>query len=184
MAASAKTAGAPAWVDPREVGFRLVPDPSMTDAEYFHQRQAKSGPLVGKVTVAISMIELIGGLARIKDRSEAQEAAAAKYRLLHERAQIGGGRAIDYAAVKVDTSGQSGSASVEIGEDARRQYKDAVRYVGMTRSSLVERVVVYDQSISALAGKGSRARARATRDLLEALDDLAVHFRLASKRAT
>lgn len=159
------------------VQVRLVPDPAMTDAEYFHQRRTKTGPHVGKVGVAMNMLELIGGLARIKGVTEPQEAAAAKYRLLHDRAQIGGARAIDYAAVKVDTSGQAYGATAEIGEDARRQYKDAVRHLGMVRSSLVERVVVYDQSITMVAGKSSRARARGTRDLLDALDDLAVHFK-------
>lgn len=162
------------------VEVRLVQDPAITDAEYFHQRQTKSGPYVGKVGVTINMLELVGGLARIRDRTELQEAAAAKYRLLHERSQIGGARAVDYAAVKVDTSGPSDSASAEIGEDARRQYKDAVQYLGMTRSSLVERIVVYDQSVSAVAGKGARARMTATRDLLDALEDLAVHFKFAT----
>lgn len=160
---------------------RLIPDPTMTDAEYFHQRQTKSGPQVGKVVASINMLELIGGLARIRGRSEAQEAAAGKFRLLHERAQIGGARAMDYAAVKVDTSGPSQDGSSDRGEDARRQYKDAVRYLGMVRSGLVERVVVHDQSISALAGKNSRARSKITEDLLAAIDDLAVHFKLANK---
>ena len=160
----------------------MVQDPSMTDAEYFHQRQTRSGPHVGKVGVAVNMLKLVGGLARIKCTTKPQEAAAAKYRLLHERAQIGGARAIDYAAVKVDTSGPSDGATAEIGEDARRQYKDAVRYLGMSRSSLVERIVVYDQSISIVAGKGARARARVTHDLLDALDELAVLFKFSAPK--
>lgn len=82
---------------------------------------------------------------RIKGVTEPQEAAAAKYRLLHDRAQIGGARAIDHTAVRVDTSGQADVCIAEIGDDTGRQYKDAVRYLGMNRSSLVERIVVYDQ---------------------------------------
>lgn len=164
------------------VEVRLVPDPSMSDAEYFHQRRTKSGPHVGKVGVAINMLELIGGLARIKGRSEHQEAAAARFRLLHERSQIGGARAMDYAKQRVDTSGPQQDISAEVGDDARRQYRDAVRCLGMVRSSLVERVVVHDQSISAVSGKGARARQRATLELLDALDELAVHFKLATRR--
>jgi hypothetical protein len=163
----------------RHIERRLVPDPMMTDAEYFEQRRTRSGPHVGKVSAEINMIELIGGLARIRDRSEVQEAAAAKFRLLHERAQLGGARSIDYAAVRVDTSG-AGDV-VEFGEAARRDYADAVRHLGMIRSSLVERVVVYDMSLRDIAGQGGRSKAKAKKGLQEALDDLAVHFRLAPK---
>lgn len=170
----------PKWSDPRNVGFRMVPDPSMTDAEYFHQRQTKNGEHVGKVVAAISMIELIGGLARLKDRTEPQEAAAARFRTLHDRAQIGGARATDYAAARVDTSGQSPNANAEFGEDARRQYRYAVQHLGMVRSSIIERVVIHDHSISMIAGASSRARARVTRELLDGLDALAVYFKLAA----
>lgn len=174
---------APRWTDPRHVEVKLIQDPSMTDAEFWHQRQTRSGPNVGKVGAAISMIELIGGLARIKGRTEPQEAAAAKFRMLFDRAQIGGAKATDYTKQRVDTSGPQQDASAEIGDDARRQYRDAVQYLGLVRSSLIERVVVHDQAISAIAGKGARGRDRATRELLLALDDLAVHFRLATKPA-
>lgn len=164
----------------RHVERRLVPDPMMSDAEYFEQRRTRSGPHVGKVSAEINMVELIGGLARIADRSEVQEAAAARFRLLHERAQLGGARAIDYTAVRVDTSG--GGDAVEFGERARHDYADAVRHLGLIRSSLVERVVVYDMSLRDIAGGGARARSRAKADLGDALDDLAVHFRLAPRR--
>lgn len=163
----------------RQVERRLVPDPMMTDAEYFEQRRTKSGPHVGKVSAEINMVELIGGLARIRDRSDVQEAAAARFRLLHERAQLGGARSIDYAAPRVDTSG--GGDAVAFGEDARRDYADAVRHMGLVRSSLVERVVVYDMSLRDVAGQGGRNKARAKKGLQDALDDLAVHFRLAPK---
>ncbi|NGP18895.1 hypothetical protein [Devosia aurantiaca] len=173
---------APRWNDPRQVEVRLVPDPSMTDAEYFHQRQTKAGDNVGKTGAAISMIELIGGLARIKDRTEPQEAAAAKFRMLFDRSQIGGAKATDYTKQRVDTSGPQQDASAEYGDDARRQYRDAVQFLGLLQSSLVERVVVHDQAISTVAGKSSRARTRVTRELLDALDRLAVHFGLSSTK--
>jgi hypothetical protein len=158
------------------VATRMVQDPSMSDAEYFHQRQKKSGPHVGKVAARVNMLALIGGFARFRDRTEAQEAAAARFRGIWERAQIGGAKAMDYAAVKVDTSGPSEDAMFEIGEDARYQYRTAVKSLGMLRSSLVERIVVHDVSISLIAGRGARARARVTKDFLDALDDLAEHF--------
>ncbi len=86
----------------RIVAHRLVQDPSMSDAQYWHERQTKSGPHVGKVYVATNMVELIGGLARLSGATEMHIMAAAKYRMAYDRAQIGGARAADYAAVKVD----------------------------------------------------------------------------------
>lgn len=166
----------------RIIEHRLVQDPSMSDAEYFHQRQKRSGPNVGKVYIAMNMIEYIGGLARLKGASEMQIMAAAKYRNAYDRAQIGGARAVDYAAVKVDTSGPREDVLAGRQVDALESYKDAVRCLGMLRSSLVERVICHDQSLTH-RGMGARARASAKDDLLRALDDLAVHFQLTTKRA-
>ncbi len=169
-------------MDKRIIEHRLIQDPSMSDAEYWHQRQTKSGPYVGKVTAAMSMVEYIGGLARLKGASEMQIMAAAKYRMAFERAQIGGARAVDYAAVKVDTSGPSGDPLAGRTVDALEQYKRAVRFLGMVRSSLVERVICHDQSLTNRS-MGATAKAKAKKELFDALDDLAVHFRLSMKRA-
>lgn len=153
----------------------------MSDAEYWHQRQVKSGPYVGKVSAAMNMVEYIGGLARLKGASEMQIMAAAKYRMTYERAQIGGARAIDYAAVKVDTSGPRDDAlSGRVADDLER-YKQAVRYIGMIDSALVERVVCHDQPLTT-RGMGARVRARAKDDLFRVLDDLAEHFKLTTKK--
>lgn len=168
--------------DVRIVKPGLVQDPYMTDAEYHHQRQVKSGPNVGKVSVVMNMVEYIGGLARLSGANEMQITAAAKYRMAYERAQIGGARAVDYAAVKVDTSGPGEDALAGRRVDALETYTDAVRHLGMVRSSIVERVVCHDQSLTS-RGMGARARERAKRELFDALDDLAVHFQLATKRA-
>lgn len=166
----------------RVIEHRMIQDPAISDAEYWHQRQTKSGPYVGKTTAAMNMIEYIGGLARLKGASEMQIMAAAKYRMAFERAQIGGARAVDYAAVKVDTSGPSGDPLAGRTVDALEQYKRAVRFLGMVRSSLVERVICHDQSLTNRS-MGATAKAKAKKDLFDALDDLAVHFRLSMKRA-
>lgn len=166
--------------DNRVIAPRLVPDPYLTDAEYFAQRQKRSGPNVGKVAVALNLAELIGGLARL-EHTDAQEQAAARFRLLHERSQIGGARAIDYAAVKVDTSGPASHLVFEVGSDARGAYADAVSMIGSNRARLCERVIVYGQGIGAVVGRNAKARRQATQDLLSALDDLAVFFSLAAR---
>jgi hypothetical protein len=166
----------------RIVQHRLVQDPSMTDAEYYHQRNVKSGPNVGKVVVAMNMVEYIGGLSRLSGASEMQIMAAAKYRQVYDRAQIGGARAVDYAAVKVDTSGPSDDPLAGRVADDLEAYKRAVRHLGMMTSALVERVVCHDSALTT-RGMGARARARAKDELFTALDDLAEHFKLTTKRA-
>lgn len=164
------------------IEHRLIPDPSISDAEYYHQRQIKSGPHVGKVSAPFNMLELIGGLARLKGASEMQIMAAAMYRKTFDRAQIGGARAVDYAAVKVDTSGPGGDPLAGRAVEALERYKRAVRHLGMVRSSLVERIVCHDQNLTH-RGMGARARENAKAELFEALDDLAFHFQLTNKRA-
>ncbi|KKB80796.1 hypothetical protein VW35_00885 [Devosia soli] len=166
----------------RIIEHRLVQDPGITDAEYYHQRQTKSGPHVGKVYVAMNMVEYVGGLSRLQGASEMQIMAAAKYRMAYDRAQIGGARAVDYAAVKVDTSGPREDVLSGRMVDDLENYKQAVRCLGMMRSSIVERVVCHDQSLTH-RGMGARARSRAKDELFAALDDLAVYFKLTTKRA-
>lgn len=130
-----------------------------------------------------NMAVLIGGFARIADRSEMQTLAAAKLRMLHERAQLGGARALDYGAVKVDTSGPSGDIIEVIGAKARKEYMDTVQALGLMKSSVVERVVIHDMSLRDLAialelGDSGGARKAAKRQLIDAVNGLVDHFGL------
>ena len=130
-----------------------------------------------------NMVVLIGGFARINDRTEEQTLAAAKLRILHERAQLGGAKALDYGQVRVDTSGPSEEAVAEIGARARKEYMDAVQALGMLQSSVVERVVIHDMSLRELAialelGDSGGARKAAKRQLFEAVNHLVDHFGL------
>lgn len=130
-----------------------------------------------------NMVVLIGGFARINDRTEEQTIAAAKLRILHERAQLGGAKALDYGQVRVDTSGPSEEAVAEIGARARKEYMDAVQELGMLQSSVVERVVIHDMSLRELAaaldlGDSGGARKAAKRQLFEAVNHLVEHFGL------
>ncbi|MBJ6986925.1 hypothetical protein [Devosia sp. MC521] len=161
----------------RIIAARLIQDPSMSDAEYYHQRQIKSGPNVGKVMVQFNLVEYIGGLARLEGVSELQIMAAAKYRNAYERAQIGGARAVDYEAVKVDTSGPREDVLTLSVADALETYRRAAQFLGLTRSSHIERVVCHDQPLTS-RGMGARERSRAKEELLATLEDLAAHFKL------
>ena len=166
------------------VNKRRVRDPMMTDAEYAHRRSLKPEDAeVGTIEVDVNMVTRIGGLARVAGIEEAQILAAARYRDLFDRKTLGGARATDYSALRVDTSGSSSTAVLEQGDDARRGYAEAVQALGLRRSSLVEKVVCHDMSIRQVArelgeGEGGAAQERVRRQLVEAIDVLVGHFRL------
>ncbi|KKB12380.1 hypothetical protein VE25_07460 [Devosia geojensis] len=169
------------------IARRLVDNPLRTPATYLDElrRAAEHGDRrgfePGKIEAAINMQTLIGGFARVRNRTEAQMHAAARYRSIYERAQLGGSRAVDYAAVKVDTSGPAESTVLEIGEQARREYRDMVKVLGMDRSRLIEQVVCHDMSIRDVAvtrdlRDSGAGRALIVRLLKDAIDVVAEHF--------
>jgi hypothetical protein len=173
---------------PRSIGNkvatekRYVSDPMMSKAEYLHQLQMfPNQRWVGRIKADVNMSTLIGGLARIRNRTEAQTQGAAHYRSLVERAQLGGARAIDYERVKVDTSAAGSNIILEVGEHARRQLKGARARLGPERSLVAERVIVGGEAVGDVAeslglGCGGTARQKVTSILLDATDELACFF--------
>jgi hypothetical protein len=161
---------------------RMVENPLRTTATYFAELDAKPvEKQPGRIEVNVKMATLIGGFARVHGRSEAETLAAARFRGLYERAQLGGARAMDYEAVKVDTSGPQEEAVFEIGDQARREYMGAVQRLGMDASAIVEQVVVHDMSVRDLCkargeGEGGAARERMTQKLRDATNALSEHF--------
>lgn len=161
---------------------RMVENPLLTDAQFLALLDIKAADeMPGLIEVDMNMTTLIGGFARVKGRSEAQTLAAARFRGLYERSRIGGARAMDYSAVRVDTSGPSQEAVFEIGDRARREYISAVQFIGMINSNLVERVVCDEMSIRDLArmlgeGQGGAAFERIRTQLCRSIDLLVTHF--------
>jgi hypothetical protein len=85
---------------------RLVPDPSMSDAEYFAQKANNpTKPNIGKVWVDEHPTTRIGGLALIRRKLNHHEKAAEWFKNAYE-ALYGGGMApsVDLGKVRVDTS--------------------------------------------------------------------------------
>lgn len=147
----------------------------------------EQGKFAGLVEVDIRLSTRIGGLSRIKERTEWQTLAAARFRSLWDQAQIGGARAIDYERVRVDTSGSSVDVVTSMGEDARRHYAEAVQKLGMVQANLVQRVVCEDMSLRALARKlgradGFRARESLKQEVLDAMNVLVRAFHLGPAR--
>jgi len=168
---------------------RQVDDPMLTPAELEYRRSQrmkklergwvprKDDPPPGRIIANVKLTTLVGGLARIKDRTDAQVLAAARYRGLWDRIQIGGARAIDYTAVRVDTSSGPVDLVLSMGEDARREYRQAVRRLGLMGSRLVEDVVCHDRSLRDLArrsegGDGGAAQGRVRQAVLLQIDEL------------
>lgn len=161
---------------------RYVPDPSMSKAELLHQIDLNPGKKrIGQIKADVKLETLLGGVARLGNITEAQTLAAAQFKTLHEKAQLGGAKAIDYSAVKVDTSGGSVNSVLDIGEQARIDLAAAKAALGVTRTGLIEQVVIYGDTVSRIArkrgvGTGGAARSRVTGEVLEAVDVLANHF--------
>jgi hypothetical protein len=161
---------------------RMVPNPMITDALYLAELEQKTiQAQPGMIEASVNMATMIGGFARVRNRTEAQTLAVAKFRGLCERSQLGGARAIDYSAVKVDVSGSRENAEIESTDRARREYMGAVQRLGMVRSSMIERMAVYGASVRDLArgaemGEGGAARDFITREVRDAADTLADHF--------
>lgn len=163
----------------------------MSKAELLHQLdQYPDARWVGKVRADVNMSGLIGGLSRIKGRTEPQVQGAAAFRSVAERAQLGATRAIDYGAPRVDTSGPTAAAVVDTGEDARRDYARAraALGIGSKRLALAEAIIVQGASVSEVAdrlgfGRGGTGREKATHLVLDAADELARVFKFSGGRA-
>ncbi len=162
---------------------RYVPDPSMSRAELLHQiQQNPERRWVGHVKREVSMTTLIGGLARVKGRTEAQNKGAEHFRRVAEQSMLGGAKALDYARPAVDTSGQSADAIAEANADSRREYDNASRRLDKCGLRVVaELMIVKGQSAREVAetlgvGNGGTARDKITTMVLRAADELADEF--------
>ena len=166
----------------RKIEFHLRPDPSQSDAEYYH-RLNSSKPNQGQAQVAINMRELIGGYCRYKNRTPARDMAAAKFKALIEACQIANLRAVDMERPIVDTSMTPASINMEYGEQARAEYKTLFNALDRGAMTLLHRVIVEDRSQRDLVnvynlGKGSYARAKLSKMVHGAVDDLAGYYNL------
>jgi len=168
----------------RMVDSRLIDDPSVTAGllEAVATGEVETKHVSSKNT-PVNMVLLVGGLARVGTKSEAQILAAIRYSTLFDRAQIGGARAIDYAQVKVDTSGPQQDQITASQDDARRELEQAREAVGARGTSVLDTVVIGGASIRKLAAmlgysESGKGRRRAEAELMATIDVLVEHFKL------
>lgn len=168
-------------------GFRLVQDPSMSDAEFYHQRSLRpDNPNLGLVVAPFNFATYIGGFHRF-DGDEFQIAAAAKFKRLHELSQIGGAKACDLSKERVDGGGVSPEAVFEIGADARKEFLEMQAYLGRAMFRRFEYVVVggkgptaYVRFITGIHKPNARLVGRGKAEVRRIANNLAVHFGFAT----
>ena len=167
--------------------IELVPNPMITQGLL---DAVASGEVTTKheasTMAAKNQVVLVGGLARVKGKSEAQFLAAARYCYLFETSQIGPLKATDYAEMRVDTSGIRQDHVTAKQDDARSELDGARKAVGARAASIIDQIVIHGLSVRALAeklhmGQGGQARRRLEKELLDALDVLAGHFNMLPK---
>lgn len=162
----------------------LVPNPMITQGlldavesgEVTTQHDRSAGVMRNEVL-------LVGGLSRVKGKSEVQFLAAAKYCHLYETSQIGPLKATDYGQLRVDTSGPRQDHVTASQDDARAELEACRKSLGARAASIVDQIVVHGSSVRSLCeklnmGQGGQARRRLEKELLTALDVLANYFKL------
>lgn len=169
--------------------FRLVQDPSMSDAEFYHQRSIKpDSPHVGLVVAPFNFQTYIGGFHRFGG-DEFQIAAAAKFKRLHELSQIGGARACDPEKEPVDGGGINPEAAFQIGADARKEFIAMQDFLGRAMFRRFEYVVIggkgptaYVRYITGIQKPNARLVSRGKVEVRRIANNLAVHFGLATAK--
>lgn len=167
------------------VDSRLMDDPSITAGllEAVATGEVQTKLEARNKNTPVNMVILIGGLARVRKKSETQILAAIRYGKLFDSAQIGGARAIDYTQVKVDMSGPRQDQISAAQDDARSELADARKTLGGRATGIIELVVIGGASVRKLSsklgyGESGKARRKAEADLLAAVDALVVFFKL------
>jgi hypothetical protein len=157
----------------RMVVERSIENPLVTDALIAEKPRARW------MHGYVNMVTLAGGAARMKGLSEAQLAAAVRYRQLSDAATIGGSRATDYSSPKVDVSA-SGRDPAEDGALARREFVVARRYIGPLLWSVLDRVICDEMSVreaaDAMGKGGGNGQLLTSRRVRDGLDGLVEHF--------
>lgn len=177
---------APPVYRPDMTSLRMVQDPSMTDAEFYHQQQRemrnagrvyrKPNFNVGKVEVAENLSTRIGGLAFVKRRLDHHERAAERFKNSYEAAYGSANPAAVLGKVQVDNSLVAGDNGIASLIDRNRDLKDAIDALGSS-ANIVIGVIVLGASVADVAPRAHwRSQRDTTSELLMALDSLAVRW--------
>lgn len=175
----------------REIRNRLVPDPSMTDSEYLHQKnlereraEAKGTEprlTIGKVWVEENAITRIGALVFIRRREAHHELAAERFKGLYEARYGAGNPIMDPGRIQVDTSPVAHDSGMAAKLDRTWQLDLAKSEMGKEAFDRLVAVLVLE--IPAGEGQTSRPRQRCIDRVLSDLDTLSGIWKLSAKVA-
>jgi hypothetical protein len=162
---------------------RLVPDPSMSDAEFLAQKAANpTKPNLGRVWVEENALTRIGALAYIRRRFQHHEMAAERFKNLYEARYGVGSPALDPSRVQVDTSPIAHDSGMAAKIDRTVEIERVIRLLGKEAADRIIACVVLcipcDDGVPVLpSGFTNRRHVKREVDaLLAALDSLAVLF--------
>lgn len=134
-----------------------VEAPLKTWAQTLHELEAGI-PQAGRERVALDRRTLMGGFCRFHG-TEAQEKAAARFKAIYERSQVGGAKAVDPSREPVDGGGINPESVIEIGADARTAYNRLFNHFGRDDMRRLEFVIIGDHGPTAYARWRYRDRA-------------------------
>lgn len=164
----------------RIIQNRLVPDPSMSDAEFLHQKNQERDRAealgieprlsIGRVWVQENAVERMGALCFIRRRERHHEAAAEQFKALYEARYGAGNPAMDASRVVVDTSPQAHDSGMAAKIDRTWQLRQAEE--GLGKSAFNRLVALLVLHIPAGEGLSSRPRQRTIDMVLSDLDQL------------
>jgi len=167
--------------------YRMVPDPSMTDSEFYHQQArelervsrsgAKPNPNVGKVHVLENAMTRIGALCYIKEKSELQEKAAELFKATYE-SLYGAQPGIDMSNPIVDRTIIAHDAGMASRVDRADKMRKALDMLGRTAFNRVVASVCMGISFRHLHWRKRKEEVQA---LLDSLDAIAVIWKLGRK---
>jgi hypothetical protein len=162
---------------------RLIPDPSMSDAEFLfqHNREreradsigVKPNLNIGRVWASENAMSRIGALCFIRPprRQDHHERAAEQFKSLYEARYGLAGGSMDPSRVQVDRSPIAHDSGMAAKIDRTSAIKDAETYLGHDDFNELVRVIVLESPVG--EGLTSRPAQRAAERLLHILDLLA-----------
>lgn len=171
-----------------DIQEQLVPAPLQTWAGFLHQLDTNA-PNPGRERAMVDRRTLLGGFCRFHG-TEAQEKAAAKFKVIFERAQVGGAKAVDPSREPVDGGGINPESVIEMGADARRMYNMLFQRLGKPTMMMLEFVVIGDHGPTAYARwrhrnprPDGRLVGQASVEMRGILEEVAVLLKLQNRRA-
>ena len=167
-----------AWVDA----------PLTSWSQFLHELDA-GVPHAGRERAMVNRRTLMGGFCRFHG-TEAQEKAAAKFKAIYERSQVGGARAVDPSKEPVDGGGINPESVIESGADARRAYNEMHMKFGRQFLMHIEFVVIGDHGPTAYARWVTRSQkpdgrevGRVSVEFRRMMDLMATHMKLQGRGA-